>query len=260
MPSPATTAGLVPTSAFATGARSCTVMTTELGRCRSTVAERIHGSVSSAVTMEPASRWNTFVSGPMPARTMTACGLRIFVPSTRMSRSRNSGVYVAAANAASNNTGSATSATAFAHRAARSGAIAVEPPNEVHLGLELDTGRAPDPLLDQTDERQDIASGGIGTRHDEDGVHRRHRGAPDARSLELRRLDHRRRMPAGRVLEHAPAVGFRERLGASAPCPGTVHRGADRVARSGSERERRGGHDRTLREGRPPVRERGRLR
>src|SRR4029077_1773950 len=155
-------------------ARSCTVMTTAPVRCRSAVAERIHGSASSAVTMEPPSIWKTFVSGPMPARTTTSCGRRIFVPSTRMFRSRNSGVYVAAANAASSMTGSATSATVFAHRAARSRGIAVEPPDEVHLGLELDAGRAPDPLLDQTDERPDVAGGGIGTRYDEVGVLRRH--------------------------------------------------------------------------------------
>src|SRR5438034_228192 len=86
-----------------------------------------------------------------------------------MSRSRNSGVYVAAAKPARSRTGSVTSARFFAERVGRSRCIAVEPPNEVHLGLELDAGRAPDPVPDQTDQRPDGGRGGVGTGHDEGG-------------------------------------------------------------------------------------------
>ena len=259
MPSPATTAGLVPTRACAT---ACSLLHRDDDR-PGKVAVRPSRRGSTGRLRAP-SRWTPVhpdgrrsSPGPMPgaARGPRSAGA-IFVPSTRMfaqpeqrrvrggrerreqhdrQRDERDGLRPPG-----------RAITRHRRRTSQRGAP------RARARRRPSAGPAPGP--DRMSARTSPARG-TGTRHDEVGVLRRHRGAADARPLEPGVLDQpRARMPSGRVLEHAPAVGLGERLGSPAPCPGLVHRGADRIA--GSPAASASVAPTTIgirREGRPPV-------
>src|SRR4029453_6045410 len=116
----------------------------------------------------------------------------------------------------------------------------VEIPKQMHLRFETDARSLGDEVLDLTDERQDVRGGRTVRRHDEVRVLGRDRGQAVAASLRARLLDQAGGVVPPRALEHAPAVGLRERLRATPPLAGLVHPGPDlaRVPGGGAD----GGH------------------